>query len=114
MSPSVDNEVVIRVKDAGIDEELTGIREGRFVRLPLNILERFSSIKRQLVEEKGTLNNIWGIIESETGELLTSGQKLYAQIRIKKESGKYAIAATTVVLGTVVAVTIAQRSHKKR
>ncbi|MNQ20077.1 hypothetical protein D3C85_331600 [compost metagenome] len=108
------NEVVIQLENDGIDEELTGIREGRYVRLPRSIAERFSSIKNLIDERGGTLNNIWGILETETGEPLTNGQKLYARVRIKLESGGFVIAAATVALGVVVAVTVVQQSHKKR
>jgi hypothetical protein len=113
MSLSADNEVVIELKDGESDGVLAGVREGRFVRLSRGVAERFSSI-RELLGDDDTLNNIWGVIETESGELLTEGQKLYARIRIRKPSGRFVIAATTVVLGTVVAVTAVQQSHKKR
>lgn len=112
MSPSANNEVVIQLKDDGIVNELTGVREDRFIRLSRGVIETYSSIK-DLLGDGDTLNNIWGVIETESGELLTEGQKLYARIRIRKPSGRFVIVATTVVLGTVAAVTV-PRLHKKR
>ncbi|GEM_PF-2795077 len=116
----MNNAISIELK--GDKEKLTGVREGSYVRLPGSIAERFPSIKKAIEEQEviekegGILNNVWGILETETGEQLAKGQKLYARVRIQLTSGRFVIAAATVALGVVAAVTVTvvQQSHKKR
>lgn len=116
MNSDETNEVVIRLENDGVDEELIGVREGRYVRLPRSIAKHFSSIKKVIDEQEGAvaLNNVWAILETDTGKPLTSGQKLYARVRLQLESGGFIIAAATVSLGVVAAITVVQRSYKKR
>lgn len=120
MCPNEMNNAV-SIQLIGDKEELTGVQEGSYVRLPGTIAERFPSIKKAIEEQEviekegGILNNIWGILETETGEQLAKGQKLYARVRIQLKSGRFVIAAATVALGVVAVITVPKiKSHKKR
>lgn len=104
------NSVVVLLRHDGIEEEIEGVMEGKFVRFPKQILEHLPAIQDTVLREGGALNNIWGILKTDSGEFLKKGQELHAKVRVGRR-GAYAIAATTAVLGVIVAIKTAQQRH---
>lgn len=110
MSEPEDKKIIVRVRSEGVEHELEGDIEDIYIRFQKRILGQFSSIRELLRKENATLNNVWGIQGGESGESLVEGQELRAKVRIGR-GGAYAIAATTVVLGVVVAIRTAKQRH---
>lgn len=104
------NSVTVLFKHDGIEEEVEGVMEDKFVRFPKQILERLPGIRDAVLKEGGVVNNIWGILKTDSGEFLKKGQELRARVRVGRR-GAYAIAATTAVLGIIVAIKTSQQPH---